>query len=251
MNISEIVDFCQMNSQLANFVAPASSTAEGQTLKQIYNFFVTETASDCRTCRYCGSNHPPRSCPAYGKSCNKCGRKNHFAKCCRQKVFSANQRSVRTRTGERENNNVDIFTVDSSSSDPAFRTFYIGNRPVRFQLDTGCEKSIISKWQREQLGCPVLQPTSLKPTNYDGSRSQTLGEFSTDLTDQDTFVKASLLVIESDKPYGLLGRDILSSISYNYFGAQTFSVSNEFLSPIKGFTASISLKDDLNLFESL
>ena len=30
----------------------------------------------------CGSCHPPRQCPAYGKKCAKCGKINHFREAC-------------------------------------------------------------------------------------------------------------------------------------------------------------------------
>ena len=33
-----------------------------------------------RNCGYCGSQHPPRKCPAYGATCSKCKGRNHFAK---------------------------------------------------------------------------------------------------------------------------------------------------------------------------
>ncbi|GFN85448.1 polyprotein [Plakobranchus ocellatus] len=36
-----------------------------------------------RTCKQCGSEHKPRQCPAYGKTCHKCKGKNHFATVCR------------------------------------------------------------------------------------------------------------------------------------------------------------------------
>ena len=35
------------------------------------------------TCRYCGSSHPPRRCPAYGMMCGECSRVNHFSAVCR------------------------------------------------------------------------------------------------------------------------------------------------------------------------
>ena len=34
-------------------------------------------------CRYCGSIHPPRRCPVYGKKCDKCGKVNHISAVCR------------------------------------------------------------------------------------------------------------------------------------------------------------------------
>ena len=36
-------------------------------------------------CRYCGRNHEPRQCPAYGKMCAGCGKMGHFRKVCRSK----------------------------------------------------------------------------------------------------------------------------------------------------------------------
>ena len=33
-------------------------------------------------CAYCGRNHPKGKCPAWGKPCAKCGRRNHFARKC-------------------------------------------------------------------------------------------------------------------------------------------------------------------------
>lgn len=43
------------------------------------------------TCLYCGQKHPKNKlkCPAWGKSCRKCGTKNHFAKMCMQKKTNA------------------------------------------------------------------------------------------------------------------------------------------------------------------
>ena len=45
--------------------------------------FKSRSQSGGRDCKYCGSNHPHRQCPAYGKNCKTCGKKNHFAKKCR------------------------------------------------------------------------------------------------------------------------------------------------------------------------
>ena len=42
--------------------------------------FKSRSQSGIRDCKYCGSNHPCRQCPAYGKTCKVCGKKNHFAK---------------------------------------------------------------------------------------------------------------------------------------------------------------------------
>ena len=41
-------------------------------------------------CRYCGGIHTPRQCPAYGKTCTRCGKMGHFKKVC----LSRRDRSV-------------------------------------------------------------------------------------------------------------------------------------------------------------
>ena len=56
------IDFCQMHSQLSNFVMPTTSSED----TPVENFFVEKSRSRCRNC---GSNHPPRQCPAYSKTC--------------------------------------------------------------------------------------------------------------------------------------------------------------------------------------
>ena len=33
-------------------------------------------------CKFCAGGHPHGRCAAFGQKCNKCHRKNHFAKCC-------------------------------------------------------------------------------------------------------------------------------------------------------------------------
>ena len=36
-----------------------------------------------RTCKYCGKQHPPRRCSAYGKRCTRCNKWNHDSSVCR------------------------------------------------------------------------------------------------------------------------------------------------------------------------
>ncbi len=47
-------------------------------------------------CRRCGKLHQARSCPAFGRTCTKCGKKNHFANKCRTQQATSNQSSGAT-----------------------------------------------------------------------------------------------------------------------------------------------------------
>ena len=35
-----------------------------------------------KKCKFCDSSHPRGKCPAYGKVCHVCNKKNHFKVCC-------------------------------------------------------------------------------------------------------------------------------------------------------------------------
>lgn len=52
---------------------------------------VTAKESDCRRC---GQKHMPRSCPAFGKNCNKCGKSGNFSTVCKSKRKEKSQVQV-------------------------------------------------------------------------------------------------------------------------------------------------------------
>ena len=68
-----------------------------------------------RTCRYCNNPNwtPIHKCPALEGNCNKCGKKGHYAKACRQKFN--NNRTVKRLT-EEETNEPDESTSDSDET---------------------------------------------------------------------------------------------------------------------------------------
>ena len=53
--------------------------------------FRPRSQSGIRDCKYCGSRHQHRQCPAYGKVCKNCGKKNHFTEKCHSRSQSQGQ----------------------------------------------------------------------------------------------------------------------------------------------------------------
>ena len=57
--------------------------------------------------KYCGKSHDQGSCPAFGKECAKCGRKNHFKSVCKSgsndKHDSNHSRSKKVRVAKEKN----------------------------------------------------------------------------------------------------------------------------------------------------
>ena len=67
-------------------------------------------------CTRCDTTHASMRCPAYGKTCHKCGGKNHFSKCCKstKKIHSVNDPGD---TQSDEGLYIDSVMVDSVTAD--------------------------------------------------------------------------------------------------------------------------------------
>ena len=57
-------------------------------------------------CKFCGKSHVYGKCPAYGKQCSKCRRKNHFAAVCKTKGYVQELKEL-SESFESINTNID------------------------------------------------------------------------------------------------------------------------------------------------
>ena len=70
-----------------------------------------------KKCKFCNGSYPRKKCPAYGKSCLNCNRKDHFKVCCpqnRKKVHEIEQ----IETDCEEFSNLEFFVETISIQDP-------------------------------------------------------------------------------------------------------------------------------------
>lgn len=49
-----------------------------------------------KKCSKCGNKHEYRNCPAFGKKCKSCQKKNHFAKMCTSKSHLSQGKRLHT-----------------------------------------------------------------------------------------------------------------------------------------------------------
>ena len=82
-----------LDSQRDETSAHQASSMEGniETKQEVHRVIHSKPKKghvQARKCHQCGEFHPHKNkpCPATGKTCHKCGKKNHFAKCCMSKV---------------------------------------------------------------------------------------------------------------------------------------------------------------------
>ena len=67
-----------------------------------------------QTCRYCGSSHSQRQCPAYGKSCTDCSKIGHFRAVCRcRRTLPVNEVEKEAAQDSTEDYSIDSVNINS------------------------------------------------------------------------------------------------------------------------------------------
>ena len=173
------------------------------------------------SCPGCGGGkHKKRQqeCPAWGKACFKCKRKNHFGSVCRQK-----------ETHFLQSQEMFHHTVDESSK-PYVCELFLNGVSAQMEIDTGSAATIINANQYEVLqqqskGRPLhLEKDNLpRLRTYSGDTIMPLGKVVLDVCYQGDVCRLECLVVQGDGP-NLLGRDWLQHIKLDW--KQVYTLTN-------------------------
>jgi len=124
-------------------------------------------------CRYCGQKHVFRKeeCPAWGKLCDHCKKRNHFAVVCamkkkqkekEQKVHNIDDTDSDTSSGDDDW----INTVGAQNSKDIKCKMLVDGQEVIFQIDTGASVNMLPKKFAHEIG---LQPNHSILKMWDGT----------------------------------------------------------------------------------
>jgi hypothetical protein len=177
------------------------------------------------TCRNCASIHPPRQCPAYGRTCHACGRANHYSSCCLSKDGGSRRgRSRRRRSRSRQSaaaHSVDaaaddidnilhigeLVTVNTVASlNSIYRDLSINDTTLSCKVDTGAQVNVMSLAMFNSL-CrrPALKPTRLRVKPFGTKKSLTpCGTAALSVFYNGRRLEADFLVLDTPDP-ALLG----------------------------------------------
>ena len=151
-----------------------------------------------RDCKYCGWRHERKKedCPAFGKTCNTCGGKDHFSNVCMQKIQPGNKAPSRSN---RQQSKLRVHEVHedapTSSEDELWALSFagevysvshskkrisavmeIGKKTVEMQIDTGASCNVLPR------SClpdnTEIQTTKRELITYSKSKLRVLGTVS-------------------------------------------------------------------------
>jgi hypothetical protein len=160
-------------------------------------------------CTRCGRAHGAK-CPAEGKICKKCHKRNHFAVVCRSRRVDCVEAEEENFSYKHEENQDDYYQenygmsavnnkVVSEVQEPPWKAIVqVESKPISFKIDTGADVCVISRSEYESfVPKPALQKSEAQ-LRSPGGMLQCMGEFSatfaykenaTDLRDQNSHRK--------------------------------------------------------------
>ena len=146
-----------------------------------------DSGSEKRKCTFCDSSHSRESCPALGKTCDYCQKRDHFANVCRKRLRDFGWKTVHAvAESESSDNEADFltFSVEPSDEYPSQDDWHvslkIGDTSVNFKLDSGADCNVISKSLLARLPVGLKQTRQCKAELkvYDGRRITPSGRIS-------------------------------------------------------------------------
>ena len=185
-------------------------------------------------CKYCGDSHSMGNCKAYGKTCSKYHKRNHFAKVCMSSPQESQQHSTKRKTWKEkqdvhhlENNRGDGDIPEDLSSD---ESLYVVNSTqgkhkyfsdvlvessdaeattIKFQLDTGATCSTLTFSDYQKLTHKKPEQSQIELKLYDKTVIKPVGQVRLQCTPNGVTMKVHFQIVE-DAPISLIRQSMQS-----------------------------------------
>ena len=220
------------------------------------------------SCKFCGKKHvrSKEECPAWGKSCSKCGEKNHFAVKCSKPSKPSNpvkkkkkRRPVHTMQEDSSSEEylltVSAESVDSVDSQKLYAKMVVNGHDIQFQLDSGATVNVLPAREYKRIcGDPEfkeLKDSEAVLSMYHGTEIHPLGKRRIRLRNPKNNGKYNLefqIVSEENKP--VLGASAIQGMELITVNMQNILTVDEFASrETLGYTVSQVVAQFKEVFE--
>ena len=174
----------EISKQQIARIKTAESSEEGaiEEITQNYQklqtkFNKSQRQTPTKSCKSCGAKHALRKCPAFGKICSKCNKRNHFAKCC----WTKDVQDVQESDDESSFGEIDIIIIDRVEKSTETTKIQINGHLMDIKIDSGAEANLLSSQDFQKVVPKSQQTAKLKPpkerlTAYGGHVIPVLGK---------------------------------------------------------------------------
>ena len=212
LTLQKAVDICraaEASSQQLKVLQTASAGASGSNIdfvrkKSDKNKLMKNTenrpaaSQQKQKCGKCGYKHEPRKCPAFGKICMNCKKKNHFMRQCRSKKMHELQEN---------DSDTDIF-LDSVETDQNAGDWKVNvkicKKTVSMKLDTGAQCNVLTLHIYNQISDRPLKPSKSRLVSYSGHKLNTVGKVTLLVSTKNKYVPIEFEIVK-DKSTPLFG----------------------------------------------
>ena len=159
-------------------------------------------------CGRCGTQHPPRNCPAFKQVCKYCKKVGHLITCCRKLKYKK-MHEVEVET-EDEVEDTDLFIAsieEDKKKENWHTTVKIGQRNIKLKIDTGADCNAISISQLKSCGIKEnqIQKSRNKLVAYSGDQIKIIGQVLLQVEHKGKFYPLKFYVTHGE-PTPILGR---------------------------------------------
>ena len=151
--LPKAIDMCRADeitaSQIKTLATPSNKSTQPELRDEMPLHLLKEknkVTAKRKKCRWCGGEHPQGQCPAFGKHCDNCGKRNHFARVCRSTI-QRKQQNVQAIQNDCDYDNelfVDVICGDKYRNDWQVQ-LVVSKQKLSFKIDTGAQCNVISK----------------------------------------------------------------------------------------------------------
>lgn len=148
-----------------------------------------------KICGRCGTQHPPKKCPAYGKICNNCNKNNHYARCCKSQA-PTHSKVHTVDEDDAEEFYIDAVTENNMGKKDWMVTLKVNDTHVQVKLDTGAQANVISEAEFKKIRPrPKIHATKVKVSAYSGTEIPVKGKCMVKVTHKDKEHTLAFIVV--------------------------------------------------------
>lgn len=193
-------DFCKNREGKSN--TNAKEKDNGNRSRRTFSSQQSSTDKYINNCTKCGRNHKLNECSAYGKTCNKCKKLNHFANMCTTKNkkidIVCNEDYVKCLQIESISNKIEAVNKNKNAW---FVDLEINNVKSSFKVDTGAEANIINinKFQKHNLDLNFVKKCETSLCDYNNQKIEILGKIKLNIKHKNVNCTVDFFAVDGNK----------------------------------------------------